>query len=92
MVDEVMNRIYKKFDQESQLENASAREAMVANGIDFVQPDTGAIASWRDRVIATNLAQVEDGMLSKSMFDELSAHISDYRAAAAAQAAVDGAD
>jgi len=92
VVDEVMNRIYKKFDQESQLENASAREAMVANGIDFVQPDSGAIVSWRDRVIATNLAQVEDGMLSKNMFEELSAHISDYRAAAAAQAAVDGAD
>jgi len=92
VVDEVMRRIYKKFDQESQLENASAREAMVANGIDFMQPEAGAIASWRDRVIAANLAQVEDGMLSKSMFDELSAHISDYRAAAAAQAAIDGAD
>ncbi|MGB5620989.1 MAG: TRAP transporter substrate-binding protein DctP [Gammaproteobacteria bacterium] len=92
VVDEVMHRIYKKFDHESQLENASAREAMVANGINFVQPDSGAISSWRDRVIAANLAQVEDGMLSKGLFEELSAHISDFRAAAAAQVAVDGAD
>jgi TRAP-type C4-dicarboxylate transport system substrate-binding protein len=91
VVTEVLTRINQGFDEESQVENASAREAMIANGIEFLQPDTGAISSWRDRVLATNQAQVEEGMLSKPMFEELSAHIGDYRAAAAAQAASDGA-
>jgi len=90
VVNEVLTRINQGFDAESRVENASAREAMIANGIEYVQPDTGAISSWRDRVLDANKAQVEEGMLSKPMFEELSGHISDYRAAAAAQVANDG--
>ncbi len=87
VVREVMDDIYLRFDEASRGENASAREAMIANGIKFVEPKAGAVGGWRDRVLATNQELVDQGMLSKDLYEELQAHLTEYRAAQAAQAA-----
>ena len=92
VVREVMDEIYRRFDGASLAENASAREAMIGNGIKFVEPKTGAIDTWRERVVTTNQALVDQGLLSRDLYDELQGHISDYRAAETAQASTAGTD
>lgn len=76
---EVMERIYAKFDEASVIENADAREALEANGIEIVEPSPGAVDTWRGQVLANNLANAASGMVSLGLYEEMLAALEDFR-------------
>ena len=76
---EVMERIYAKFDEASVIENADAREALEANGIEIVEPSPGAVDTWRGQVLSNNLANAASGMVSLGLYEEMLAALEDFR-------------
>jgi TRAP-type C4-dicarboxylate transport system substrate-binding protein len=83
---EVMERIYAKFDEASIGENADAREALEANGIEIVKPSPGAVDAWRGQVLANNLENAASGMVSLSLYEEILAALEDFRSGSGATA------
>ena len=80
IVRDVLTSLADRFDVENRNENLSAREALVANGIEIVEPAPGAVDVWRGRVEEINRAQVADGALSADLFAELETLLTAYRA------------
>jgi len=78
-VRDVLTSLAGRFDIENRGENIKAREALVANGIEIVEPVPGAVDSWRGRVDEINRAQVEDGALSADLFAELESLVENFR-------------
>ena len=68
---EVMDKVYAGFDDQSLEDNAGAEKAMIANGVEIVQADTGAVDLWRDRVLTINRQQVEEGAISADLYDRV---------------------
>ena len=87
VVREVMTAVYQGFDAQSLKDNAGAEEAMVANGIEIVPPDAGAIDEWRDKVMTINRDQAEKTGMTPGLLDRVLALIGEYRSGAAGTAA-----
>ena len=87
VVRDVLTQLADRFDVENREENLNARDALVANGIEIVEPAPGAVDVWRGRVEEINRAQVEEGALSADLFAELETLLATYRAEQAAPVA-----
>ena len=83
VVHEVMGKVYAGFDSQSLQDNVGAEKAMVANGVEIVQVDPGAVDVWRDRVMTINRQQVEKGAMSVELYDRMLALLDEYRGGAA---------
>jgi TRAP-type C4-dicarboxylate transport system substrate-binding protein len=81
VVREVMERIYADFDRQNLVDNVGALEAMVANGIEVVEPEAGVVEAWRGRVADLNQQLVADGALSEDLWSELQMLLAEYRGA-----------
>jgi TRAP-type C4-dicarboxylate transport system substrate-binding protein len=79
IVREVMGKVYDRFDAQSGQDNVGAEKAMVANGVEIVYPDTGAIDVWRNRVMVSNRQQVEKNAMSVDLYDRMLALLDEYR-------------
>jgi TRAP-type C4-dicarboxylate transport system substrate-binding protein len=79
VVRDVFTALNDRFDVENRAENANARDALIANGLQMVEPAPGAVDVWRGRVAEINRAQVADGALSADLFEELQALLQAYR-------------
>jgi len=79
VVKEVMGEVYAGFDSQSLQDNEGAEKAMVANGIEIIEPDAGAIDIWRDRVMASNRQLVNNGEMSVELYDRMLALLEEYR-------------
>jgi TRAP-type C4-dicarboxylate transport system substrate-binding protein len=82
IVQEVMSKVYAGFDSQSLQDNAGAEKAMVANGVEIVQADPGAVDVWRERVMTINRQQVEEGAVSVDLYDRMLALLDEYRGGA----------
>jgi TRAP-type C4-dicarboxylate transport system substrate-binding protein len=78
---EVMGKVYAGFDDQSLQDNVGAEKAMIANGVEIVQPDAGAVDLWRDRVLTINRQQVDEGAISADLYDRVLALLDEYRGA-----------
>jgi TRAP-type C4-dicarboxylate transport system substrate-binding protein len=79
VVREVMGRIYSHFDRQNLIDNDGALEAMVANGIEVVEPADGALEHWRGRVAELNARLVADGAVTTDLWEELQSLLAEYR-------------
>jgi TRAP-type C4-dicarboxylate transport system substrate-binding protein len=79
IVSEVMGRIYDDFDRQNLIDNVGALDAMVANGIEVVEPADGVLDAWRGRIAELNDQLVADGALSSELWEELQALLVEYR-------------
>jgi TRAP-type C4-dicarboxylate transport system substrate-binding protein len=82
VVHEVMGKIYADFDRQNLVDNVGALEAMVANGIEVVEPEDAVVEAWRGRVADLNKQLVADGALSADLWAELQTLLAEYRGAA----------
>jgi TRAP-type C4-dicarboxylate transport system substrate-binding protein len=82
IVREVMGRIYDEFDRQNLVDNEGALEAMVANGIEVVEPADGVLDAWRGRIAELNDQLVADGALTGALWQEMQALLTEYRSAA----------
>jgi len=80
VVREVMERIYTKIDAASISDNSAALEALVERGLQKVPPDSSEIPQWRKLVAESNRQLTEQGVVSKTLVEEMHAHLAQYRA------------
>lgn len=76
---EVMEGIYRKFDQNGVTENEKALEALLENGLQMVSPDTSDVNEWRSVVSASNRNLANEGSFDPALLDQMKMLIQEYR-------------
>jgi TRAP-type C4-dicarboxylate transport system substrate-binding protein len=77
---EVMEGIYRKFDQNGVIENNKALQALLENGLQMVSPDTADVPQWRSIVNDSNRKLATDGAFDPALLDRMQMLIRDYQA------------
>ena len=80
VVREVMERIYQKIDKASIQDNTDALEALVNQGLKKVEPDQAEVPRWRELVAESNRKLAEQGVVSKTLMEEMFVHLAEFRA------------
>ena len=76
----VMEKVYQGFDELSVEDDKGATQALLDSGLEFVQPSSERVESWRNVVTASNRKIANDGVFSAELLSELESHLADYRA------------
>jgi TRAP-type C4-dicarboxylate transport system substrate-binding protein len=84
IVREVMEGIYRKFDQNGVTENNKALEALLENGLQLVLPDAADVSQWRGIVDASNRSLAMEGAFDAALLDRMQSLIREYQEGAAA--------
>jgi TRAP-type C4-dicarboxylate transport system substrate-binding protein len=85
LVREVMEGIYRKFDQNGVRENDEALQALLQSGLQMTHTDPAEVLEWRDIVYASHRKLGRDGVfdaaLLEQIMDSLAAHRAEPQAA-----------
>jgi TRAP-type transport system periplasmic protein len=79
VVHEVMAAKFRRIDELSERDNAEARLALEANGVEFVKPTDEERDSWRQIADSTLNELEQAGAYSKEALRELQKHLAAYR-------------
>lgn len=79
IVREVMNRIYDEFDRRNREDNDKAIEALLASGLQFVEPDPQEVPMWRATVGKANRSQGKAGAFTPAMLDQLIGYLDEFK-------------
>ncbi|MDG1461969.1 MAG: TRAP transporter substrate-binding protein DctP [Gammaproteobacteria bacterium] len=74
-----MAKTYTKFNQINREDNIKAVAAMKANGIEFIEPASGAIDAWVGRVNDSNRKIWLEGDYSPELLDRVEKLLADFR-------------
>jgi TRAP-type C4-dicarboxylate transport system substrate-binding protein len=86
VVRDVMEGIYRKFDQGGVIDNREALQALLDNGLEMVSPDTADLGEWRTIVNASHRQMAMDGTFDIALLDRMQELIEDFRDGSAAVA------
>ncbi len=75
----VMERIYKKIDEASILDNRQALAALVEKGLKMVEPVTEEVPRWYKLVAESNLQLAKKGLIPESRMQEMLSHLDEFR-------------
>lgn len=79
VVREVMSGIYAELDRKNRVDNARARDALLADGLELVEPASGEVAAWR-RAIAPTLRELgERGEFSPENYTQIQRLLREFR-------------
>jgi TRAP-type C4-dicarboxylate transport system substrate-binding protein len=79
IVREVMEGIYRKFDQSGVTDNRDALQALLDEGLEMVLPDEAEVGEWRVIVNASHRKMAIDGTFDLALLDRVQELINDYR-------------
>ena len=82
VVKDVMGGVFEELDARTRDDNRQARQALAAQGIEFVAPSREALARWREIAQESIRVLGEQAVYSEEMFNTLNKHLSAYRAQA----------
>jgi len=80
IVREVMEQIYRDFDQQGKKDNEEAYKALIDSGITPVTPDQGQIPEWRSAVQKAVRGLADEGVIDVSLLDEVDCYLAGFRA------------
>lgn len=80
IVREVMEGIYRKFDQNGARDNDDAMKALVEGGMKMVRPDKSEIRQWRRIVLASHRELGGKGVFDIQLLDQMQGLLLEYRA------------
>jgi TRAP-type C4-dicarboxylate transport system substrate-binding protein len=80
IVNEIMAAKFRIIDELSERDNADARQALVANGIQFIKPSAEETQVWQQIADTTLLELEKAGAYSKEALQELQKHLAAFRA------------
>ena len=86
VVRDVMEGIYRKFDQNGVRENDEALEALLQNGLQRVVPDPAEVEAWRRIVGESHLEMAGQGVFDPALYERVRALLDDFRGGRAASA------
>ena len=76
---EEMGAVFKRLDELNRIDNEAAKSALQQQGISFVMPDPGEAERWREIADQSVDEMVEAGIISRSIVEQVRAHLQDYR-------------
>lgn len=79
VVDEVMTEVFAKIDKQNRKDNVAAAEALRNQGIKFIEPSAAELGEWHAKAEAAVARLVEQGVVSRSILDQLERHLADFR-------------
>ena len=79
IVRDVMEGIYRKFNQYGVTDNREALQALLNNGLELIEPDTSELDQWRGIVNASHRRLAEDGTFDVNLLDQMQGLIQEFR-------------
>ena len=79
VVREVMEGIYRKFDQNGVLDNNSAMQALLESGLQMVEPNAAEVAQWRGIVSRSHRQLASEGVFDLVLLERVQRLLDDYR-------------
>jgi len=79
LVREVMQRVYRQFDEKSMADNNHAMQALRESGLQLVKPDLAEVQSWRGIVTDSHRQQAQAGVFDLALLDQLQGLLDEYR-------------
>ena len=79
LVREVMQRVYRQFDEKSMADNNHAMQALRESGLQLVKPDLAEVQSWRGIVTDSHRQQAQAGVFDLALLDQLQGLLDVYR-------------
>lgn len=80
VVREVMEGIYRKFDQHGVSDNREALQALLENGMQWAVPDAGEVEEWRRIVSESHHKLARDGVFDIAILDRMDELLGEFRA------------
>ncbi|MFC1778645.1 hypothetical protein ACFL3I_15150, partial [Pseudomonadota bacterium] len=77
---EVMEKIYRGFDQQGDKDNENAYAALLNDGMKAVTPDLGQVPEWHQVVQETNHRLAQQGIVDAGLLNEIECYVAAYRA------------
>jgi len=79
IVREVMENVYRGFDEQGNEDNINAYQALLDDGMTAVTPDQGQIPQWRKVVQDSNHRLAKEGVIDAGLLAELECYITAFR-------------
>ncbi|MEM1412704.1 MAG: TRAP transporter substrate-binding protein DctP [Pseudomonadota bacterium] len=79
IVREVMERIYRDFDEQGIAEDEEAMAALISQGLELVEMTPSEVASWDELFMQTNMTAGQDGVFDVELLEALQCHLSVFR-------------
>jgi TRAP-type C4-dicarboxylate transport system substrate-binding protein len=79
IVREVMEKIYRQFDEQGNKDNEQAYTALIDDGMRAVTPDQGQIPKWQGVVRKTNRRLAKEGVVDVALLNELECNVTAFR-------------
>jgi TRAP-type C4-dicarboxylate transport system substrate-binding protein len=79
VVREVMEGIYRKFDQNGVRENDAALQALLESGLKMVEPDATEVSQWRAIVSSSHQQLARDGVFDAAVLERMQSLLESYR-------------
>jgi TRAP-type C4-dicarboxylate transport system substrate-binding protein len=80
VVREVMEGVYRKFDQNGVRDNDEALQALLDTGLQMVEPQPGEVAQWRTIVGRSHRKLAGDGVFDARLLERIETLLEAYRA------------
>jgi TRAP-type C4-dicarboxylate transport system substrate-binding protein len=79
VVREVMEGIYRKFDQNGVRDNDAALQALLESGLQMVEPDAAEVTQWRSIVSRSHQQLSREGVFDATLLQRLQNLLDTYR-------------
>ncbi|MGD8932538.1 MAG: TRAP transporter substrate-binding protein DctP [Chromatiales bacterium] len=76
---QVMMRVFERISEQNQQDNEQARQALLDQGIQFVQPEAEDMRAWRQLVGQAVDEMAEQGVFSESVLQQVRADLESFR-------------
>lgn len=80
IVREVMEGIYRKFDQSGVRDNDEAMQALLDGGMEMATPDQSEVIRWRGIVLESHRKLAQKGVFDIQLLDQMQGLLKEYRA------------
>lgn len=79
VVREVMEGIYRKFDEAGVKDNENALQALLDSGLEWVETDSQEVDGWRQAVSKSHRQLAEDGVFDLKLYEKLQDIMKNYQ-------------
>lgn len=83
-----LTAVYRQFDRQEREDNLQAKAALTANGLQFVEPDSGLIPQLQEAANRANEKMARDGVFSPELLEQMKSHLETFRNGAVAKRAI----
>ena len=80
IVAEVLAAVVDKVNAQTRLDNARAREVLAQQGVAWTDAKANELPQWQNLAETASARLIEEGVVSRALYEELMGHLGDYRA------------